>query len=161
MSDTPPTAPTAPTTPPAAGIDMASLWGDFQTSANNTATWRDELAKKAAYKALNIPPVDDMNITSTVNHNYPPTALPAPAGSPTGRSWLLPILATLGLAVGAGGLGVGTGLIPWKTPAIVQPTTTPTIDKTPTVTPQSQKTVTWVSYDGGLTWEKVPLTKVP
>ncbi len=67
--------------------------------------------------------------TVTVTHNYPPgTPAPSapapasPAAPPASRSWLLPLLAVAGLAVGAGGVGVGTGLIKLPTsPPVTNP----------------------------------------
>lgn len=62
------------------GIDRNALYGDFQASAVNRSVWRDNLAKRAAHKALNIPLEDDVNIDASVtnNHYYPPTPPPPP-----------------------------------------------------------------------------------
>lgn len=53
------------------GIDKQSLYGSFQGPSDKRAAWKDNLARQAAHKALDIPTEDDtrINAPKTINHN--------------------------------------------------------------------------------------------
>ena len=91
----------------------------------------------------------------------PAPATPTPPAASSIGSWLLPLVTAAGLTLGAGGLGVGTGLISLgaKTPVPLILPQTP-VAQPPAAQPAAE-TVTWVSGDGGKTWKEVPLNQTP
>ena len=95
-----------------AGIDKDFLYGRYQSQEDKRIASRERLGLKMAYKALDIPEEDDVNINvENTHHHYPVPTPPVAQVIPPVPKPSMSGLGTLAkLAIGAGLLGTGGGL---------------------------------------------------